>query len=61
MAKTITFKFKKETPGTVCFHEVDENGDEQEVAFATIPTLYIRKTALGKGNVPQQITGTFDI
>lgn len=59
--KTIRFAFKKETPGTVCFHEVDENGKEQEVAFATIPTLYIRKSALGKGNVPAQVVGTFEI
>ena len=50
MPKTVTFKFEKETTGALRFQEVDDNGEKQKQAFATIGSLYIRKTASGRSS-----------
>lgn len=50
---TIQFKFEKETKGAVRYMEVDESGKE---AFAPqIGALYIRKSAMPGGKIPQVI------
>jgi hypothetical protein len=58
MAKTtIKMAFTKTTPGTVVYHQVDDQGKQlkSDVDGAMVPSLYIRKLALGK-EVPQTLT-----
>jgi hypothetical protein len=51
---TLRFAFEKETKGAVRFQEVGEDG---KPAFApSIGTLYIRKSALPDGKIPQTLT-----
>jgi hypothetical protein len=55
-AMNLRFAFEKETKGAVRFREVGEDG---EPAFApSIGTLYIRKSALSDGKIPQTLTVT---
>ena len=50
------FAFEKETKGAVRFQEVSKDG---KPAFArSIGTLYIRKSALPDGKIPQTLTVT---
>ena len=50
----LRFAFEKETKGAVRFQEVSEDG---KPAFApSIGTLYIRKSALPDGKIPQTLT-----
>jgi hypothetical protein len=50
----LRFAFEKETKGAVRFQEVGEDG---KPAFApSIGTLYIRKSALPDGKIPQTLT-----
>ena len=52
----LRFAFEKETKGAVRFQEVGEDG---KPAFApSIGTLYIRKSALPDGKIPQTLTVT---
>lgn len=51
---TLHFKAEKETKGAVRYAEVDANGAP---AFAPqIGTLYVRKSAMTAGAVPQMLT-----
>jgi len=55
----LRFAFEKETKGAVRFQEVGEDG---KPAFApSIGTLYIRKSALADGKIPQTLTVTIMI
>ena len=55
----LRFAFEKETKGAVRFQEVGEDG---KPAFApSIGTLYIRKSALPDGKIPQVLTVTITI
>lgn len=55
----LRFAFEKETKGAVRFQEVSEDG---KPAFApSIGTLYIRKSALADGKIPQTLTVTITI
>jgi hypothetical protein len=55
----LRFAFEKETKGAVRFQEVSEDG---KPAFApSIGTLYIRKSALADGKIPQMLTVTITI
>src|ERR1700735_1498234 len=52
----LRFAFEKETKGAMRFQEVGEDG---KPAFApSIGTLYIRKSALPDGKIPQTLTVT---
>lgn len=52
---TVNFTLERETPGAVRYMEVDDNGEQLEIADgAKIGTLYIRKSALG-GGIPDSI------
>ena len=59
--KVCKFQFERETSGAVRFQEIDAKGEVVELAFATIGTLYLRKTALGRGVVPKAVTVTVEI
>jgi len=53
---TLRFAFEKETKGAVRFQEVGEDG---KPAFApSVGTLYVRKSALAEGKIPQTLTVT---
>jgi hypothetical protein len=55
----LRFAFEKETKGAVRFQEVGEDG---KPAFAlSIGTLYIGKSALPDGKIPQTLTVTITI
>jgi AIPR protein len=52
----LRFAFEKETKGAVRFQEVGEDG---KPAFApSVGTLYVRKSALADGKIPQTLTVT---
>ena len=54
----LRFAFEKETKGAVRFQEVGEDG---KPAFApSIGTLYIRKSALPDGKIPQTLPSRSD-
>jgi hypothetical protein len=56
MNLTIAFKFEKETKGAVRYQEV---GPDREPAFApSIGTLYVRKSAMPGGKIPQILSVT---
>ena len=44
----IKFKYKKDTPGTYVYEQVDANNNAIASGEAIIPTLYIRKVAFGE-------------
>jgi hypothetical protein len=53
MTLTIKFKFEKETKGAVRYQEVGDNG---EPAFSpSVGSLYVRKSALPGGKIPQDL------
>lgn len=52
-------KFKKATPGTFVFNEIDDKGNILTGDDASIPSLYIRKSALS--GPAQNITVTVEI
>jgi hypothetical protein len=55
----LRFAFEKETKGAVRFQEVGEYG---KPAFApSVGTLYIRKSALTDGKIPQSLTVTITL
>ncbi len=57
--QSVPIKETKETKGAVRFQEVGEDG---KPAFApSIGTLYIRKSALPDGKIPQTLTVTITI
>jgi hypothetical protein len=55
----IRMKYRKATKNTFVFDEVLADGREADKALATIPSLYIRKSALTKP--AQYITVTVEI
>ena len=56
---TLRFAFERETKGAVRFQEIGEDG---KPAFApSTGTLYIRKSALADGKIPQTLTVTITI
>ena len=55
----ITMKYNKSTKGTHVFAEIDEDGVIMESRDASIPSLYIRKTALAE--LAQKIKVTVEI
>lgn len=56
MRITLNFAFEKETKGAVRFQEVGPDG---KPAFAPqIGTLYVRKSAMSDGRVPQSLALT---
>lgn len=58
MKHTLTFAFEKETKGAVRFQETDSEG---KPAFAPmVGTLYIRKSAIPNGVIPQSVSVTIE-
>jgi hypothetical protein len=56
MNHTLKFKVEKETKGAVRYQEV---GDDGQPAFAPqIGTLYVRKSAMTGGKIPQDLVVT---
>lgn len=55
----IRFKLEKETKGAVRYFEVDEHGNAAE-AWAKVGTLYVRKTAFERGNIPRELSVTIE-
>ena len=56
MNVTLNFVVEKETKGAVRFKEVDDTGAD---AFApAVGTLYVRKSAMPGGKIPQKLTVT---
>jgi hypothetical protein len=54
MILKLKFKFEKETPGTVRYQEVGEDGNP--ASAPSVPTLYVRKSAMPDGKIPQHIS-----
>lgn len=60
MQITAKFVLDRETKGAVRYQEVNDKG-EPETVFHSIGTLYLRKTAFGRGNgLPREITVTVE-
>lgn len=58
MKLSLKFAFEKETKGAVRFQEVGEDG---KPAFAPqIGTLYVRKSAMTDGKIPQTLNVTIE-
>ncbi len=53
--KSVSFTFKKETPGAVCFQEVVPGNANPGADDVVIGTLYVRKAALG-GVIPKSVS-----
>jgi len=54
---TIFFAFERETKGAVRFQEVDGDENPLEIGSgAKVGTLYVRKSALPIGTIPERIT-----
>ncbi len=53
--------FSKSTKGTHVYKEVEESGLEMISANATIPSLYIRKSAFRGKEIPKTITVTVEL
>jgi hypothetical protein len=55
---TVHFTFDRETPGTMRYQEVDEQGKPKKASNgAVVGTLYVRKSALGK-DAPRRLLVT---
>jgi hypothetical protein len=56
MTHSLKFAFEKETKGAVRFMEV---GDDGKAAFSpVVGSLYVRKSAMPGGKIPQALTVT---
>ncbi len=44
----ITMRYRKSTPGTHVFEEIDETRESLQPIIPSIPSLYIRKGILGE-------------
>ncbi len=57
----VRFKLEKETKGALRYQEVDEKDEVIEQAWATIGTLYLRKSAFERGaSFPQLLRVTVE-
>jgi hypothetical protein len=54
MQIAVRFKLEKETRGALRYQEVDENGEVIEQTWATIGSLYVRKSAFERAAVYPQ-------
>lgn len=59
MTIEITMKYKKSTPNTYVFEEVAPEPESDVMYFSSIPSLYIRKSAMTKP--AQEIKVTMEI
>ncbi len=55
----VTMKFRKSTPGTHVFEEIDETRESGKPIVAKIPSLYIRKAAMTE--LAQKIKVTVEV
>jgi hypothetical protein len=56
-----SFKFEKETKGTLRYQEIDEKGQVIDQVWAKIGTLYLRKNAFARGaKFPQNLRVTLE-
>jgi len=54
--KTLFFRLFAETKGAVRYQEVEQDGTPTDAAFVAVGSLYLRKSWLGKGVIPQAVT-----
>jgi hypothetical protein len=50
MTMRIRFQFERDTKGALRYAEVDDDGKLIEQAWATVGSLYIRKSSLKRGD-----------